>query len=57
MPFDFAGRSSVTIKLVLEDDIVVLYLYDEIVLSNRMYQAKDSDWAIMAIEGQLKIES
>ncbi len=42
---------------ILEDDIVVLYLDDEIVLSNRMYQAKDSDWAIMAIEGQLKIES
>lgn len=57
MPFDFAGRSSVTIKLVLEGDIVVLYLDDEIVLSNRMYQAKDSDWAIRAIEGQLKLES
>ncbi|MGA9518079.1 MAG: family 43 glycosylhydrolase [Trichococcus sp.] len=57
MPFDFADRSSVNIKLVLENDIVVLYLDDEIVLSNRMYQAKGGDWAIRAIEGHLKIES
>lgn len=57
MPFDFSNRSTVNIKLVLENDIVVLYLDDEIVLSNRMYQAKGSVWSITAIEGHLKIES
>ena len=57
MPFDFSNRSTVNIKLVLENDIVVLYLDDEIVLSNRMYQAKGSVWSITAIEGHLKRES
>lgn len=56
MPFDYANKSSVDIKLVLENDIVVLYLDDEIVLSNRMYQANDNHWSILALDGDLTIE-
>jgi len=57
MPFDFGDRSQVSIKLVLENDIVVLYLNDEVVLSNRMYQANASNWSILAIDGNIKIDS
>ncbi|WP_157065186.1 family 43 glycosylhydrolase [Amphibacillus sediminis] len=56
MPFNYSNQSDVEIKLVLEDDIVVLYLDNKVALSNRMYRAQGNQWAIISIEGNLAIE-
>lgn len=38
-------------KLVVENEIVVIYVNDEKVLSNRIYTAVDNDWQIYIEDG------
>jgi len=46
--FDFETEKEYEVNLVVEDEIVVLYMDDKQVMSNRIYSAVGQEWGIFA---------
>lgn len=54
-PFQFALHDRITIKLILEDDILCLYVNDSIAMTTRVYHFKTGHVGFFANEGAVKV--
>lgn len=50
--FDFDTNVTYDLKLVVENEIIVLYMNETKVLSNRIYRARNNEWGIFGIGGK-----
>ena len=51
--FDFETDREYKVNLVVEDEVAVLYMNDEKVLSNRIYSAIGKKWGLFAQGGEV----
>jgi Beta-fructosidases (levanase/invertase) len=56
-PFDFTDQDRVHIKLILEDDILCLYVNDQVAMTTRVYNHKDGNLAFYANEGSVEVRN
>jgi len=57
VPFSFEANKTYTFSIVIDGSMVVLYLNDQIALTNRIYSAKASPWTINADGLELKLNN
>lgn len=51
-PFPFREGETVDVKVVVENEVIVVYLDDKKALSNRIYQSQGKGWGIFALQGK-----
>ncbi|HHX61313.1 MAG TPA: DUF4975 domain-containing protein [Epulopiscium sp.] len=54
--FEFEEGREYDVKIVVENEIIVLYMDDTKVLSNRIYKARGNDWGLFSIGGDATLE-
>lgn len=55
VPFTFQSGKTYTFSIVVDGSVAVLYLNDEIALTNRIYSAQGNHWSIAANNMQLTV--
>ena len=55
--FDFSGRDSVHVTLVMGDGVASLYVADEVVLTARMYRSQGTDWQLFGVNSGAVIKN
>lgn len=55
VPFTFQSAKSYNFSIVVDGSVVVLYLNDEIALTNRIYSAQGNHWSVAAENMQLNV--
>ncbi len=55
VPFDFSGDDSYDITLVVDGSIVVVYVNDQVALTNRSYGLQHKNWRLTAHGGQVSL--
>ncbi|WP_018752000.1 GH32 C-terminal domain-containing protein [Paenibacillus sanguinis] len=56
-PFSFANHDQITVKLILEDDILCLYVNDMIAMTTRVYNFKNGHLGFFANEGSVAVHN
>ncbi|MDU5945887.1 MAG: glycoside hydrolase family 32 protein [Paenibacillus macerans] len=56
-PFRFAEHNRISIKLILEDDILCLYVNDMVAMTTRIYNFKTGHLGFFANEGAVKVQN
>lgn len=54
-PFSFSEQNMITVKVILEDDILCLYVNDKIAMTTRVYNFKTGHLGFFANEGSVKV--
>lgn len=57
IPFKFNDKSSIDFTILIDDSVVVIYVNDEVVLSNRMFLAQGSQWGVFSIDNDVIFEN
>jgi beta-fructofuranosidase len=57
VPFSFEANKVYNFSIVLDGSVVVLYLNDQIALTNRIYSAKSNQWMMSADKLELKVNA
>ncbi|MCE3202312.1 glycoside hydrolase family 32 protein [Paenibacillus sonchi] len=55
-PFDFGSRSRIHFQLILEEDILCLYVNNEVAMTTRIYNFKDGHFGFFANEGAVSVQ-
>lgn len=57
VPFSFEANKNYRFSIIVDGSVVVLYLNDQIALTNRIYSAKSNEWMISADKLELKVNA
>ncbi|WP_211209338.1 GH32 C-terminal domain-containing protein, partial [Paenibacillus riograndensis] len=55
-PFDFGSHSRIHFQLILEEDILCLYVNNEVAMTTRIYNFKDGHFGFFANEGAVSVQ-
>lgn len=56
-PFDFSKQTEVKVKLILEEDIMCMYVNDEVAMTTRVYNFTGGNLGFFANEGSVKVSN
>ncbi|GJM78846.1 hypothetical protein HMSSN139_13420 [Paenibacillus sp. HMSSN-139] len=56
-PFRFAEQDQIRVKLILEDDILCLYVNDKVAMTTRIYNFNAGHLGFFVNEGSVKVQS
>lgn len=57
VPYVFAANTDYDIQIVIENSMLVVYINNEVALSNRVYKASNTNWGIFADNSTVKFNN